>query len=130
MHGIAGRNVCGADAMSHLDELDLASFEKSADEKEARVLNPYGWPERTTLCAMVVNLACQVRGLIRAIRADGLDKRWHPERDALVGLSLCDNINHIVTREPPNDFQLSQNAAEKIVNGLHRRGYKIVKDAA
>lgn len=114
--------------MTHLGELDLASFDRNAEE----IMNTPrldGWATNSDLRVLVINLATQIRGLIRAIRADGLDPRWHPEGDALAGMWVRGGYqeNGRINRY---QIQLNSQDAQDIVDALHERGYKIVKNAA
>jgi|SRR5690348_14224725 len=104
--------------MTHLGELDLDSFDSGAKEILSGCLGNHA-----DLRAMA--LAAQIRSLIRAIRADGLDPRWQPERDALIGILVRDG--HGINQY---QMQITNKAAENIVRDLHERGYKIVKDEA
>lgn len=100
--------------------LDLGAFYESA-----KALRNFTCYSTHVNGKSVADICDKLTCVIEAIRNDGLDPRWNPERDALVGLlttlngqrggGYCDNVTPA--------------GADQLIRGLHERGYKIVKDA-
>lgn len=107
---------------TELSYLDLAAFYMQAKNAWSEAANPM-MHSTANFAYLAKELAEKLTCVIDAIRNDGLDPRWNPERDALSGIFIsagrCIGIGG----------NLDDIGAQSIIEQLHQRGYKIVKEA-
>ena len=115
----------GPDRRTQLSYLDLGAIYLGAEKtRKAYANEASSTPFFNNALRIVREQADTIMGLIIALRYDGLDPHWHPERDALAGIWTSGTDDH-----GKNVCQIDDGGAGRIIHGLRERGYKIVKDA-
>ena len=107
---------------THLSYLDIEAFYQRASLAMLWQPTKYvdGGPAKQALDMQ----AEMVLALIEAIRNDGLDPKYHPERGMLTGIHV---VGSALNGNVECEIELDDDAAQNIVDALRQRGYQITK---